>query len=59
MRQHEAASQISDNTHVIVTAPNEGRGLIHHVQQWSALHWKQMQLWRAKRPRCSRSNTMH
>src|ERR1700726_187263 len=33
MQQHEAASQISDNTHVIVTAPNEGRGLIHHVRQ--------------------------
>src|SRR6202790_667256 len=48
MQQHEAASQISDNTHVIVTAPSEGRGLIHHVRQWSALHWKQMQLWRAK-----------
>jgi hypothetical protein len=24
------------------------RGLIHHFQQWSLLHWKQMQLWRAK-----------
>jgi small-conductance mechanosensitive channel len=48
MQEHEAASQISDNTHVIVTAPNEGRGLIHHFQQWSRLHWKQMQLWRAK-----------
>src|ERR1700692_396835 len=48
MQQHEAASQISDNMHVNVTAPNEGRGLIHHVRQWSALHWKQMQLWRAK-----------
>jgi small-conductance mechanosensitive channel len=48
MQEHEAASQISDNTHVIVTAPNGGRGLIHHFQQWSRLHWKQMQLWRAK-----------
>jgi small-conductance mechanosensitive channel len=48
MQQHEAASQISDNMHVNVTAQNEGRGLIHHVRQWSALHWKQMQLWRAK-----------
>jgi hypothetical protein len=47
-QQHEAASQISDNTHVIVTAPNEKRGLIHYFQQWSALHWKQMQLWRAR-----------
>jgi small-conductance mechanosensitive channel len=48
MQEHEAASQISDNTHVIVTAPNQGRGLIHHFQQWSELHRKQMQLWRAK-----------
>jgi small-conductance mechanosensitive channel len=47
-QEHEAASQISDNTHVSVTAPNEQRGLIHHFQQWSGLHWKQMQLWRAK-----------
>ena len=47
-QQHEAASQISDNTHVIVAAPNEKRGLIHQFQQWSALHWKQMQLWRAR-----------
>ena len=47
-QEHEAASQISDNTRVTVTAPNEQRGLIHHFQQWSALHRKQMQLWRAK-----------
>lgn len=47
-QEHEAASQISDNTHVSVTAPNEQRGLIRHFQQWSGLHWKQMQLWRAK-----------
>jgi small-conductance mechanosensitive channel len=48
MQEHEAASQLSDNMHVVVTAPNEGRGLIHHFQQWSQLHRKQMQLWRAK-----------
>ena len=48
MQEHEAASQISDNTQVNITAPNQQRGLIHHFQQWSGLHWKQMQLWRAK-----------
>jgi small-conductance mechanosensitive channel len=48
MQEHEAASQISDNMHVSVSAPTEGRGLIHHFQQWSQLHGKQMQLWRAK-----------
>ena len=47
-QEHEADSQISDNTHVVVNAPNEGRGLIHHFRQWSLLHSKQMQLWRAK-----------
>jgi small-conductance mechanosensitive channel len=48
MQEHEAASKISDNTHVTITAPNERRGLIHRFQQWSELHGKQMQLWRAK-----------
>ena len=47
-QEHEAVSQISDNTHVTVTAPNEQRGLIHRFQQWSGLHRKQMQLWGAK-----------
>lgn len=48
MQQHDATSQVSDNTHVAVTPANEGHGLIRHIQQWSALHWKQMQLWHAK-----------
>src|SRR5260370_19416451 len=48
IQEHEADSQISDNTHVIVIAPNQGRGLIHHFQQWSRLHSKQMQLWRGE-----------
>ncbi len=47
-QQHEAASQISDNTHVVITPPNEKRGLIHRFQEWSALHSKQIQLWQAK-----------
>ncbi|HEX3739873.1 MAG TPA: mechanosensitive ion channel domain-containing protein [Terriglobales bacterium] len=47
-QEHEAASQISDNTHVIVTPPNDKRGLIHRFQEWSAMHSKQMQLWQAK-----------
>jgi hypothetical protein len=46
--QHDAASQISDNTHVTVTPPNEQRGLIHRCQQWWELHRKQIDLWRAK-----------
>jgi small-conductance mechanosensitive channel len=48
VEQHEAASHSSDTTHVSVSEPEEARGLIHRVQQWSAWHQKQLQLWRAK-----------
>jgi small-conductance mechanosensitive channel len=48
VEQHEAASHSSDTTHITVSEPEEERGLIHRVQQWSAWHQKQLQLWRAK-----------
>lgn len=48
VQEHEAASQASDATKVAVSAPTEPRGLIQRFQQWSALHQKQLQLWRAK-----------
>jgi small-conductance mechanosensitive channel len=48
VEQHEAASKSSDTTHVTVSEPEEGRGLIHRVQQWLTWHQKQLQLWRAK-----------
>jgi small-conductance mechanosensitive channel len=48
VHEHEEASRISDATRVTVTGPTELRGLIHRFQQWSALHGKQLQLWRAK-----------
>src|SRR5260370_8598161 len=48
VEQHEAASRSSDSTHVTVSEPPDTRGLIHRVQQWSAWHQKQLQLWRAK-----------
>jgi len=48
LEQHEAASHSSDSTHVTVGEPAEPRGLIHFLQQWSAWHQKQLQLWRAK-----------
>jgi small-conductance mechanosensitive channel len=48
VEQHEAASHSSDTTHVTVSEPADARGLIHRVQQWSAWHQKQLQLWRAK-----------
>ena len=48
VQEHEAASQASDATKINMSEPAVGRGLIHRFQQWSALHGKQMQLWRAK-----------
>ncbi len=48
VEEHEAASQVSDSSKVTVTAVVEERGLIHRFQQWSALHQKQLELWRAK-----------
>jgi small-conductance mechanosensitive channel len=48
VEEHEAASHSSDSTHINVSEPAEARGLIHLVQQWSAWHQKQLQLWRAK-----------
>jgi small-conductance mechanosensitive channel len=46
--EHDAASQASDATKVAVSVPIEPHGLIQRFQQWSALHQKQLQLWRAK-----------
>ena len=48
VEEHEAASHAADSLKVTVTAPVEERGLIHRFQQWSALHQKQLELWRAK-----------
>ncbi len=48
VEEHEAASHASDSTHVSVTTPVEARGLIQIFRQWSTLHRKQLQLWRAK-----------
>jgi small-conductance mechanosensitive channel len=48
LEQHEAASHSSDITKVTVSEPAEVPGLIHRFQRWSALHQKQLQLWRAK-----------
>jgi hypothetical protein len=48
VEEHEAASHVADSMKVVVSAPAEERGLIHRFEQWSALHQKQLQLWRAK-----------
>jgi small-conductance mechanosensitive channel len=48
VEEHEAASHAADTFHVAVTSTIEERGLIHRFQQWSALHQKQLLLWRAR-----------
>ena len=48
VEEHEAASHVSDSTKLTVTATVEQRGLIHWFQQWSAFHYKQLELWSAK-----------
>jgi small-conductance mechanosensitive channel len=48
VQEHEAASQVSDTTKVAASTPIEAHGLIQRFQQWSTLHQKQLQLWRAK-----------
>jgi small-conductance mechanosensitive channel len=48
VEEHEAASHVADTMHVSVSNPVEAWGLIHRVQQWSALHQKQLLLWHAK-----------
>jgi small-conductance mechanosensitive channel len=46
--EHDAASKASDTTKVTVNPSIDPQGLIQRFQQWSALHRKQLQLWRAK-----------
>ncbi|HEX4545157.1 MAG TPA: mechanosensitive ion channel domain-containing protein [Candidatus Acidoferrum sp.] len=48
VEEHEAASHVADTTKLAVAALIEQRGLIHRLQQWSALHQKQLELWHAK-----------
>jgi small-conductance mechanosensitive channel len=48
VEEHEANSHVADTMRVAVSNSVEARGLIHRVQQWSALHEKRLHLWRAK-----------
>ena len=48
MEQHKTSSEASDNLHITVTPDTEERGLLHLLNQWSALHQKQLLLWSAK-----------
>ena len=49
VEEHQAAAQVSDATKVDLTASVQPHGLIQRYQEWSVLHKKQLQLWRAKR----------
>src|SRR6266852_844486 len=48
VQEHEAAAHGTASAILNVAAIVEGRGLINRFRQWSALHQKQLQLWRAK-----------
>jgi len=48
VEEHEAASHAADSLKVDGDRVVEERGLIHRFQQWSVLHQKQLDLWRAK-----------
>ena len=48
VQEHETASHVSDSMKVTVSKPVETGGLVQHIQEWSALHQKQLQLRRAK-----------
>jgi small-conductance mechanosensitive channel len=58
VQQHEAASQSSDSTKINVSEPAAAHGLINRFEQWSALHGKQLQLWRAKLEATSSASTL-
>ena len=48
LAEHKASSESTDNSKLAVTPDSNERGLIHRLEQWAALHQKQLELWRAK-----------
>jgi small-conductance mechanosensitive channel len=48
MAEHKASSDATDKSRVVVTPDVNERGLIHLFGHWSALHQKQLLLWKAK-----------
>src|SRR6266446_783578 len=48
VQEHEAAAHGNASAIPNTPPPPEERGLINRFQRWSALHQKQLQLWRAK-----------
>jgi small-conductance mechanosensitive channel len=53
VEEHESASKASDTTKIALSAPIAAHGFIQRFQQWSALHRKQLQLWRARQDAAS------
>ena len=58
VEEHEAASKASDTTKIAVSTPAEAHGLVQRFQQWSELHGKQLQLWRAKEEAASTATAL-
>jgi small-conductance mechanosensitive channel len=58
VQEHDAASHNSDSTKVAAGAPVGAHGLVQHVQQWYALHQKQLRLRRAKQDAASSATSL-
>jgi small-conductance mechanosensitive channel len=58
VQEHETVSHSSDSTKVSVTAPAEAHGMLQELQQWWALHQKQLLLWRAKAEATASAQTL-
>jgi small-conductance mechanosensitive channel len=58
VQEHEAASRASDATKVAVSESVAVHGLVQRFQQWSVLHQKQLQLWRAKQDAISAATAL-
>jgi small-conductance mechanosensitive channel len=58
VEEHEAASQASDSTKIPVSPPVDPHGLVQRFQQWSQLHQKQLQLWRARQDAISEATAL-
>src|SRR5229473_1284306 len=58
VQEHEAAAHGTASAIPSAAAVVEGRGLINRFRQWSALHQKQLQLWRAKQGSQTATSTL-
>ena len=58
VQEHEAASHAADSTKAAVSPAVEARGLVEHLQQWYALHQKQVRLRSAKQDAESAATTL-